>query len=126
MASILLIADDAWVQNEVAAAIDDVSTTVRHETDPRQATLTAGENRFDVIIVDMQVGSMGGVALIRALRDATNAGEVEPAPIVLLLDRHDDAFLAKRVGAAAFVVKPFTAQELRSALMGIHPVTQGS
>jgi len=126
MASILLIADDAWVQNEVAAAIDDASTTVRHETDPRMATTAAGESRYDVIIIDMQVGSMGGVALIRALRDAINAGEVELTPMVLLLDRADDAFLAKRVDAAAFVTKPFTAQALRSALMGIHPAARGS
>lgn len=116
MVSILLIADDLWVHNDVAAAIDDVSTTLVTETDPRAATRVAGEQRHDVIVIDMQVGSMGGVALVRELRDAMNAGKVEPTPLVMLLDRKDDAFLARRVGAAAFVGKPFTVQELRAAL----------
>ncbi len=116
MASILLIADDRWVQNDVASAIDDVSTTLVTVTDPREATRAAGEQRHDVIMIDMQVGSMGGVALVRELRDAMTSGKAERAPMVMLLDRKDDAFLAKRVGAAAFVGKPFTAQELRTAL----------
>ncbi len=116
MASILLVADDRWVQNDVASAIDDVSTALVTVTDPREAARVAGDQRHDVIVVDMQVGSMGGVALVRELRDAMNSGDVERAPMVMLLDRKDDAFLAKRVGAAAFVGKPFTAQELRTAL----------
>jgi AmiR/NasT family two-component response regulator len=37
-------------------------------------------------------------------------------PVVLLLDRNADAFIAKRAGAAAWVRKPFTAFELRSAV----------
>lgn len=126
MASILLIADDEWVQNEVAAAIDDVSTTVHHETDPRNATTTAAETRFDIILIDMQVGSMGGVALIRALRDEMSMGTVERVPMVLLLDRHADAFVAKRVEAAAYITKPFTAQDLRSVLVRFHPAARGS
>ena len=40
----------------------------------------------------------------------------EAAPIVLLLDRQADVFLAKRAGADAYLVKPFTSQQLRAAL----------
>ncbi len=41
---------------------------------------------------------------------------IQPVPIVLLLDRRADAFLAKRAGANGWLVKPFTVQDLRATL----------
>jgi DNA-binding response OmpR family regulator len=37
-------------------------------------------------------------------------------PVVLLLDRQADTFLAGRSGADAWVTKPFTASALRAAI----------
>jgi DNA-binding response OmpR family regulator len=36
--------------------------------------------------------------------------------LVMLLDREADVFLARRAGADAAVVKPFDAEELRTAI----------
>lgn len=115
MSSILLIADADWVQNDVEAALTDPGTTLMVESDPRAAAGLVTE-RFDVAIVDMQVGSMGGMAIVRQLRNAVASGPNEHMPIVLLLDRRADEFLALRAGADAWVVKPFTAQQLRAKL----------
>jgi DNA-binding response OmpR family regulator len=69
-----------------------------------------------VVLIDMQVGSMGGMAVVRRLREAIAMGQIEPTRLVLLLDRSADRFLAKRAGADASVLKPFTAQDLRPVL----------
>ena len=69
-----------------------------------------------MVIVDLQVGSMGGMAVARALREAEFAGKIPSAAIVLLLDRSADEFLAKRAAADAWLVKPFTPQQLRSTI----------
>ena len=116
MASILLVADADWVRNDVAAALSDPSTTLTVESDPRAAAGLVGAERFDTAIVDMQVGSMGGMAIVRMLKDAIVSGETGDMGIILLLDRTADTFLAKRAGADASMVKPFTAQDLRARL----------
>jgi DNA-binding response OmpR family regulator len=116
MTSILLVADATWVRNDVEAALADPTIELVVETDPRAAAQVVRDEHFDWAIVDMQVGSMGGMALVRMLRSAIASAEIADLGIVLLLDRDADRFLAGRAGADASVVKPFTAQDLRSTL----------
>lgn len=121
MSTVLLVADATWVSNEVRAALSLGEWGIEEVSDPRTVTDLAKERRPDAVVVDMQVGSMGGMAVIRGIR-----GEIEPADrprTVLLLDRSADKFLAGRAGADAFVTKPINASELREAL---YPVTGGT
>ncbi|HUG74568.1 MAG TPA: response regulator, partial [Acidimicrobiia bacterium] len=66
----------------------------------------------DAVLVDLQVGSMGGMAMCREVR---STGDDAP-PVILLLDRDADSFLAGRSGAVAAVRKPFSSDALRSAI----------
>jgi DNA-binding response OmpR family regulator len=116
MVAILLIADEEWVRNDVAAAIADPSTTLTMLDDPQDIIGLAGERRFDLFAVDMQIGSTGGMATVRLIRDAMFRGQIEKTPIVLLLDRTADTFLAGRAGADSQLVKPFTSQQLRGVM----------
>lgn len=82
--------------------------------DPRLVTDRLEESRPDAVIVDMQVGSKGGMAVVRSIRQATD--ELSRPRTVLLLDRTADRFLARRAGADASVLKPINAADLRDAL----------
>lgn len=113
---VLLVADEPWTSNEANAALSDPGTVIREITDPRRVAQEAKEFEPDVVVVDLQVGSMGGMAVARTLREAEFLNEIAAAPIVLLLDRAADAFIAGRSAADAWLVKPFTPQELRAAL----------
>lgn len=113
---VLLVADEAWIRNETIAALSDADTVIREVEDPRRASQVAEEIQPDVVIVDLQVGSMGGMAVARALREAEFAGEIPSTSIVLLLDRTADEFLARRAAANAWLVKPFTPQQLRATI----------
>jgi DNA-binding response OmpR family regulator len=116
MPSILLVADDAWVQNQVRSALSADNDRVVVSEDPKAVVDLASESPFDIAIIDLQVQSMGGMAVTRALRDAVAGGDVSPLRIILLLDRSADIFLAKRAGVDAHLVKPFTAQDLRRVI----------
>lgn len=116
MSKVLLVADAAWVQNQVAAALSDSGTEVREVTDPRTAVDEVVDFEPDAIIIDMQIGSMGGMAIARAIREAEYVSNLADIPLVLLLDRAADAFLAKRASAHAWLTKPITAQDLRATL----------
>ena len=116
MESILLVTDSSWVSNEVRSAILEPTTTLTVVTDPRTVIDAAAEAVPTVYLVDMQVGSMGGMAITRTIKGAALKGEIVDNPVVLLLDRTADEFIAKRAGADNWVVKPFTAQALRAAI----------
>jgi DNA-binding response OmpR family regulator len=113
---VLLVADEPWIRNEAIAALSDPGTVIRETSDPRRVAQLASEFQPDVVLVDLQVGSMGGMAVARALREAEFSHEIPGMRIVLLLDRSADEFIAGRSAADAWVVKPFTSQQLRAAI----------
>jgi DNA-binding response OmpR family regulator len=116
MANVLVVSDDVWVDNDVRASLTDPGTMITSVTDPRVAVEAAEAHSADVAVVDLQIGSMGGMAVVRALRTAVDSGDLHRVRLVLLLDRSADKFLAHRAGADVSVVKPFTAQDLRAAV----------
>lgn len=116
MPSVLLIADNTKVRDDVEAALAGPRSQVVTVSDSRTAVKRAKELGPDAILVDLHVGSMGGMAVVRAFKDAFAVGGLTEIPLVMLLDRRVDVFLAGRAGADSWVVKPFTAQDLRAAL----------
>jgi DNA-binding response OmpR family regulator len=114
MPSALLIADTTWVVNDVEASLSRGDWQIDVLDDPVQASATVAQTHPDVVIVDLQVRNMGGMAVVRDIR-ATVSPEETPR-LVILLDRTVDGFLAKRAGADAWVVMPFTDHDLRQAL----------
>ncbi len=72
-----------------------------------------GSEKPDLVILDMQIGNMGGLAVAIDLRLEGSAGRIPDTSILLLLDREADRFLAKRVDADAELVKPVDPGTLR-------------
>lgn len=122
MPKLLLITDADWVANEVRAALGVGDWEIELLPDPALAAEKVTTAFYDAVVVDMQVAAMGGMAVIRAIRQAT-AGRTRPR-LVLLLDRVADRFIAKRAGADAAVLKPLNAAGLRRAL-GTMPAVVG-
>ena len=116
----LVIADADWVVNDVLASLPWGDWAVEVLDDPVQSGAKVAEFNPDVVIVDLQVRNMGGMAVVREIK-ASLEGQDLPR-LVMLLDRDVDGFLAKRAGADAWVVKPFSAHELRVALGAATPV----
>lgn len=121
MPTALVVTDDIWVINEVKAALSVGDWQIEQIEDPRSVTTRVEDSRVEVAIIDMQVGSMGGMAVVRALRQMVDP--MDRPRTVLLLDRSADTFLARRAGADASVRKPVNANELRSAVSGMLAVT---
>ncbi len=114
MSRILVVADALWVRNEVHSALSVGSNELIDHDDPATAAQTAIDREVDAVVVDLQIGSMGGMAVTRTIRATDN--DDRALPVVMLLDRGADTFLAGRAGADGWVVKPFGARELRDAL----------
>lgn len=116
----LVIADAEWVVNDVLASLPWGDWEVDVLDDPVQSGVRVVETDPDVVIIDLQVRNMGGMAVVREIK-ASMEGEDLPR-LVILLDREVDGFLAKRAGADSWVVKPFSTHELRVAMGVATPV----
>ncbi len=114
MPTALVVTDGSWVTNEVRSALAIGSWEIEEINDPTGVVDRLEESRVDAVIVDMQVGSKGGMAVIRRIRQVTDV--FDRPRLVLLLDRSADAFLAGRAGADAAVLKPFDPPALRAAV----------
>ncbi len=120
MPTALVIADADWVVNDVFASLPSGDWVVEVLDDPVQSGSKVVESEPDVVIVDLQVRNMGGMAVVREIK--ASVADDELPRLVILLDRAVDGFLAKRAGADAWVVKPFSAHDFRVALGAASPV----
>jgi DNA-binding response OmpR family regulator len=125
MRRVLLVADTPWVVNDVLGAVSDPDVQVDVLDNGYQVLEYLKEADYDVVIADLQVGTMGGMAVTRAIRDAGTMQGVGRVPVVMLLDRAADAFLARRAGADAWLKKPFVPQELRAILEAVQAPAAG-
>ena len=113
----VLIATDApWVLAEVKAALEGPGTTFTVCRNGRDVVPAIRRQLPDVAILDLQIGSMGGMAVTMALRLDESAEALPHIPIVMLLDRSADIHLARRSGAETWMVKPLDPIGLRRAV----------
>lgn len=124
----VLIATDAdWVLNEVRSALEGAGTTFAVCRNGRDVVPAVEAKTPDVAILDLQIGSMGGVAATMALRLDESAGALGHVPVVLLLDRQADVHLARRSGAESWLIKPLDALNLRRAVdRALHPQAEAA
>jgi DNA-binding response OmpR family regulator len=118
---VLLAADADWLVDEIVAALGgpDVSFTVC--TEGRGVSRIVGDRAregepFDIGIFDLQIGSMGGMAVTLTLRLDESAGVVPHVPVIMVLDRVADVFLARRSAAEGWMVKPLDPLRLDRAV----------
>ena len=116
----ILIATDAqWVLNEIQAVFGSSSTTIQVVTNGRHVSPAVAERTPDIAILDMQVGSMGGMAITMDLRLDNSSGALPNVPILMLLDREADVHMARRSGANGWIIKPLDALRLRKAVNAV-------
>jgi len=101
----LLIVDDETAQ--MRALCDTLSYegyTTRGFDSPREALAALRPGEFDLLLTDLQMPDMDGIALIAAVR------QVDPEIGAIVMTGHgtiDSAVLAMRIGALDYILKPF-------------------
>jgi DNA-binding response OmpR family regulator len=73
----------------------------------------------DLVILDMQIGNMGAMAVCMDLRLEESVDRLDYVPVLFLLDRRADVFLARRAGADGWVVKPIDPIRMRKAIRAL-------
>jgi DNA-binding NarL/FixJ family response regulator len=112
----VLIATDAdWVHADVDAALADASTSVLRVRTGREVADAVRRHSPGLVVLDLQIGNMGGVAAFLYLQQEAEVGRLPKVPVLLLLDRPADVPMARRVGVEGWLIKPLDAFRLRRA-----------
>ena len=115
MTTILVAADAQWVRDQVRSAFVGPGQEVVEVTRGQDVRATFADVDPDLVVLDLQIGNMGGIAVAIDLRLEESGGRLPRARILLLLDRRDDAFIARRADVDLTLVKPVDAGILRRA-----------
>lgn len=116
MSTIIVASDTASVRREVVSVLDAGShDIIEASSGPEVLELVHEEEQVDLVIADIQMATMGAIALCLELRLQASYDAIDPVAFLMLLDRRPDVFQAKRAGADGFVIKPLDAIRLRRA-----------
>lgn len=112
--TVLVIADNAEVRAYVRRHLS-ADYRVLEAEDGVAGLAMAREHLPDLVLSDVMMPKMDGIALCRALRDDADTDFI---PVVLLSARTDidDRIGGLDVGADAYLTKPFDARELRARI----------
>jgi DNA-binding response OmpR family regulator len=113
---ILLATDADWIVDEVTAALGGPETSFTVVRNGNLVSKVVADRSPDLVITDLQVGTMGGFAITLALHHDESAGVLPHVPVVMLLDRDADVYVAQRSMAEAWLIKPLDALRLRRAM----------
>jgi DNA-binding response OmpR family regulator len=119
VATVLLVSDLASLRRELETMLAGPDLYIEEASSGPEAIARVTRGEIDLVIVDLQVGAMGGMAITMELRNLESYGGADSVAVLMLLDRRPDVFLARRAGADGFVVKPLDPQRLRSAVRAL-------
>jgi DNA-binding NarL/FixJ family response regulator len=113
---ILLVADATVVLDELRSVVDDGENEIHELRTGEAVRAFTQSDPPDLVIADSQIQNMGGFAVCSDLKLEESGGRVAHVPVIVLLDRRADVFLAKRCRAEGFLVKPLDPIRLQRAV----------
>jgi two-component system chemotaxis response regulator CheY len=116
MPATILIADDSRTMRDMVRAVLEADHhSVVEAPDGRQALAAAAARAADLVITDMNMPVMDGLALVRALREREG---YRFTPILVLTTEHGEEIkqLGRAAGATGWLVKPFDPERLRQTV----------
>jgi len=115
MTRVLIVDDEPQILRALRINLHARQYEVITAVDGTQALREASAHRPDLVVLDLGLPDMDGVAVIRALRGWS------PVPIVVLSGRADsrDKIDALDAGADDYVTKPFSVEELLARVRAV-------
>ena len=115
MTIVLLATDSDHLFGDVDATLASDDTDVLRVRAGADVLPVCQRKCPDLVILDLQIGNMGGMATSLLIKQEARAGRLPEAPVLLLLDREADEFLATQSDADGWILKPLDSLRLRRA-----------
>ena len=118
---ILIVDDSAAVRkilNRALVQADLPIGKVVEASDGRDALEKLGTQKFGLILTDVNMPNMDGIELLGAIK-ACDALKSIPVVMVTTEGSQERVMQALKLGAAGYLRKPFTADQVKDKLLGI-------
>lgn len=115
---VMVVEDDEFARTLVGRALDPQAWETVFAVDGVAALAHLRRHRPDLILMDMHLPGIDGVALTQRLKASPHLASI---PVVMMTGDASKAALLSSLeaGAAAFVVKPFTRESLTSKMQAV-------
>ena len=112
---VLVVDDEQHIRRAVGRALAARGYQVKTATDGQEALSTAAATQTDLVVLDLNLPGLDGLAVCRRLRDQS------AVPILVLSVRDDDTdkVAALDLGADDYLTKPFSVQELMARVRAL-------
>lgn len=119
MATVLIASDLVSLRQELRSMLEGPDLEILEVATGPAVRAAVAAQPIDLAILDLQIGAMGAMAICLDLRHEESYGAAPHVPVLMLLDRRPDVFLARRSGAEGFVVKPLDPLRVRRAVRAL-------
>jgi two-component system, chemotaxis family, chemotaxis protein CheY len=111
MRQILAVDDSASIRQMVAFSLTKVGYEVKEAVDGKDGLEKAGLKKYDLVVTDLNMPNMDGIAMIIALRKLPGYGFT---PILMLTteSQAEKKDAGRKAGATGWIVKPFNGDQL--------------
>ena len=112
--SVLVVDDEPTIAEVVSRYLERAGYETRLAFDGPQAIELAGQQRPDLVVLDLMLPGLDGLEVMRRLRELGETGPRERVAVILLTAKGEesDRVIGLRLGADDYVVKPFSPAEL--------------
>ncbi len=114
-----MASDAEWVRSQLKSVLATPDTKIRIVSTGARVLPAVRRRAPDLVILDLQIGSMGGMAVCLDLRLEEGSGRLGHIKVIMLLDRRADVFLARRSGAEGWIIRPLDPIRLRRATRAV-------
>ncbi len=117
---ILVVDDSAAIRKILQRVLRQTGMSIRtiHEAgDGQEALEKLKANRIDLVLTDINMPKMDGLQFLAAMKSSAECRQV---PVVMITTEGGETKVAEavRLGAAGYVRKPFTADQIKEKLAG--------
>jgi DNA-binding response OmpR family regulator len=112
---VLLVEDDASIREVATLGLEQAGFRVTASGDGREALVRFRQAPFDLVVLDVMLPSLDGLAVCREIRRESQT------PIVMLSARAElhDVIMGLELGADDYVTKPFELPELVARIKAV-------
>jgi two-component system chemotaxis response regulator CheY len=111
MRKILAVDDSVSIRQMVSFTLTKAEYQVKEAVDGKDGLLKIGQDKYDLVITDLNMPNMDGLEMISAIRKLPGYGFT---PILMLTteSQAEKKDAGRKVGATGWIVKPFNADQL--------------
>lgn len=112
---VLVVDDEKLIVKGIKYSLEQDEMKVDCAYDGEEALRLAGENQYDIILLDVMLPALDGFEVLRRIR------EFSSVPIIMLTAKGDDMdkILGLEYGADDYITKPFNILEVKARIKAI-------